>query len=190
MRAKNTKVSLLISIWIAVLIASPVCTMGFVRQNNYEPETISKEFAKAVPVEIEVETSMENVDMTTYYNIPLEKSTQKAITRICEEKAIDPKLIFAMAKVESDFDSQAIGDEGSSFGLLQIQTKWWDELVAGKDLLNPVDNVDVATDILVEYYKKYETTQHVLSKYNSGRVDNTTYYNKVMEAYESLEVAE
>ena len=95
-----------------------------------------------------------------------------------------------MAKVESDFDAQAIGDKGSSFGLLQIQTKWWNDLVADRDLLNPVDNVDVATDILFDYYKKYETTQRVLSKYNSGRLDSTAYYNKVMEVYESLEVAE
>ena len=108
----------------------------------------------------------------TFYSVPLNAEIQTCIKALCEEKGIDPAIIIAMAEVESNYNSDAIGDGGNSFGLMQIQPRWHSERMATlgvTDLLDPKQNVTVGIDILAELVAKYDgNIEMALVAYNAG----------------------
>ena len=108
----------------------------------------------------------------TFYSVPLSAEIQACIKAVCEEAGIDPAVIIAMAEVESNYDSEALGDGGKSFGLMQIQPRWHSERMAAlgvTDLLDPKQNVTVGIDILAELLAKYDgNIEMALVAYNAG----------------------
>ena len=54
------------------------------------------------------------------YPVPLDDDLQKYIIRLCTEYEISPAVVFAVIGTESNFQSDAIGDHGNAFGLMQI----------------------------------------------------------------------
>ena len=106
------------------------------------------------------------------YPVPLTAEIQHCIKALCEEAGIDPTVIIAMAEVESNYDSEALGDGGNSFGLMQIQPRWHSERMTAlgvTDLLDPKQNVKVGIDILAELLAKYNgNVEMALVAYNAG----------------------
>lgn len=105
------------------------------------------------------------------YKIPLSGKYQNYVIKMCERKHIDPKLVFAMMKVESDYDPHCISDHGESIGILQIQPRWHKERMDrlhAHDMLNVRHNIKVAIDYLSYLYKRYGDTNSVLMAYNGG----------------------
>jgi len=86
---------------------------------------------------------LESVDLPDY--------VQETIWSICHE---DPRLyctVMAIANRETRFRPHAIGDNGNSIGLLQIQPRWHQERMNDlgiTDLMDPAQNVTVAVDYL------------------------------------------
>lgn len=127
-------------------------------------ENINETVMAAVP---EVTTEVQAL----YSNVPLSEGLKEYIVVLCESKHISPALVFAIIDRESSFDEKAIGDNGHSFGLMQIQPRWSKERMARLgclDLLNPYQNVAVGIDILSTYFEKYEDIAYVLMAYNGG----------------------
>ena len=86
-------------------------------------------------------------------------------------KDIDPFLIFAIAERESGLNPNALGDNGASIGLMQIQPRWSKERMKRlgvADLKEPRGCVKVAIDILLEYKEKDSDLYFVLMAYNGG----------------------
>lgn len=86
-------------------------------------------------------------------------------------KDIDPFLIFAIAERESGLNPNAVGDNGASIGLMQIQPRWSRERMKRlgvADLREPKGCVKVAIDILMEYKEKDSDLYFVLMAYNGG----------------------
>lgn len=86
-------------------------------------------------------------------------------------KDIDPFLIFAIAERESGLNPNAVGDNGASIGLTQIQPRWSKERMKRlgvADLKEPRGCVKVAIDILLEYKEKDSDLYFVLMAYNGG----------------------
>lgn len=86
-------------------------------------------------------------------------------------KDIDPFLIFAIAERESGLNPNAVGDNGASVGLTQIQPRWSKERMKRlgvADLKEPRGCVKVAIDILLEYKEKDSDLYFVLMAYNGG----------------------
>lgn len=86
-------------------------------------------------------------------------------------KDIDPFLILAIAERESGLNPNAVGDNGASIGLMQIQPKWSSErmkMLGVADLKEPRGCVKVAIDILLEYRGKDSGLYFVLMAYNGG----------------------
>lgn len=86
-------------------------------------------------------------------------------------KDIDPFLIFAIAERESGLNPNAVGDNGASLGLMQIQPRWSRERMKRlevADLREPRGCVKVAIDILLEYKEKDSDLYFVLMSYNGG----------------------
>lgn len=86
-------------------------------------------------------------------------------------KNIDPFLIFAIAERESGLNPNAVGDNGASLGLMQIQPRWSRERMKRlgvDDLREPRGCVKVAIDILLGYKEKDSDLYFVLMAYNGG----------------------
>jgi hypothetical protein len=80
------------------------------------------------PLEVE-EVTEPQAEEVKFYNVPLSEELQLHIFEECEKHNIAPAIIIAMIEQESDFDASTIGDNGKSFGLMQIQKKWHNVLL-------------------------------------------------------------
>lgn len=106
-----------------------------------------------------------------YFDIPLDKDLQDHIMDICDERGIDYRIAFAMIKCESGFRADAVGDNGNSLGLMQIQQRWHYarmEKLGCDNLLDPHQNVTVGLDLFGDLLKHYGVVEHALMAYNGG----------------------
>lgn len=111
------------------------------------------------------------ISSVSTYPVPLDTELQLFIVRLCEDHHIDPAIIFAMIDRESDFAADAIGDNGKSFGLMQIQKRFHldrMEDLGCTDLLDPYQNVTVGIDYLEECLDKGKGIEWALMAYNGG----------------------
>ena len=122
----------------------------------------------------------------TLYDVPLDEALQIHIIEIASLYDIDPAIVIAMAYKESSYNANCIGDNGNSYGLLQIQPKWhYDRMVklSCTDLMNPYENVVVGIDYLAEQIDRYDDLAKGLTAYNRGRYSGTvTNYAKTIIA--------
>ena len=142
----------------------------------------------------------EEIWLSKPFDVPLDASLQRFIIRLGEETGVDPKVILGLIYVESSYNADSIGDDGHSFGLMQIQRRWHEERIARlnvMDLLNPYDNVAVGVDYLSELYEKYGDIEMALVAYNAGPTGawehwfskglyTSEYSRKVMEASKNI----
>lgn len=176
---------------VKISMAEPLVRL----QEPEEPcRTCLEEAAKVI-----FETSEpEPVEAIEYYNVPLSEDLQNHIFALCEESGLDPAIVIAMIKTESNFKSDALGDGGNSKGLMQIQQRFhqarMDDLGC-PDLLDPYQNVTVGIDLLGELYEEGRGLEWALMVYNGGPAHAnrnarlgtvSTYVTKVMETSESL----
>lgn len=106
--------------------------------------------------------------------------------RYGKQYGISPKLLKAIAKVESGEQPGIVGDDGESVGLFQIQPKWHAQrLKEGESLLDPEVNTRIACEILSELIAKYGTLDEALTVYNAGHdTGDRSYANRVYEEME------
>ena len=127
------------------------------------------------------------------YDVPLEEDLQIHIINLCEEKHIDPAIVMAMAYKESTYRTDAVGDGGNSYGLLQVQPRWHYERMQKlgcTDLLDPYQNVTVAIDYLADQIERYGDLAKGLTAYNAGSYKGaiTGYAKTVMALAEEMAV--
>lgn len=105
------------------------------------------------------------------------------IEEAAESYGISPKLVKAIIEVESGGDANAVGDNGNSIGLMQIQPRYHAQrLKEGESLLDPKVNVRVGCEILSEIMAKYDTLDEALTVYNAGHdTGDRGYANRVYE---------
>ena len=115
-----------------------------------------------------------------YYDIPLSKELQDYTRKICEEYGnVDETLVYALIKQESNFRVKALGDNGKSKGLMQIQEIWHKKRMKklGVDsLMTAKGNIRVGIDILSEKIDKYDDLGKALTAYNAGDAGEYKYY--------------
>lgn len=135
------------------------------------PETTIAENTPSIPEPTSTESST-----ILYYNVNLSKYVQDVIFAECEKYNIPPEIVIAMIEKESQFNRYAIGDDGRSFGLMQIQPKHHIQRMIDlgcTDLFDPVQNVTVGIDILAELYIRYGDIAKALVAYNGGSYKGT-----------------
>lgn len=129
----------------------------------------------------QVEPKPEKAIESIYYDVPLDSKLQDFIIQTCEEHHISPALVIAMIGQESQYNTSAVGDNGNSVGLMQIQERWHRERMdrlGCTNLKNPYQNITVGVDLLAELYEMNPDTYWVLMAYNGG----TDYADNMMEA--------
>lgn len=106
-----------------------------------------------------------------YYDIPLTENLQEHIFLTCEDYGVEPEIIFSIIETESNYEASTVGDNGESFGLMQIQPRWNKERMERlkcDDLLDPYQNVRVGIDLISEYNEYGKPLEFVLMAYNGG----------------------
>lgn len=131
----------------------------------------------------------EDMGYAVYEEVPIDFEGQVAINSIANNYGVPISLVWAIAKKESQFNSDAVGDEGDSIGMMQIQTKWHQERmedlgVEKADLVDPVENALVAIDYLAELYSQKACWPWVIMAYNEGAERANEKWEK--ETYRTL----
>lgn len=125
----------------------------------------------------------ETVPTKRYFDVPLSTELQDHIFKLCEEYGIAPEVIVAMIERESNYDSGAVGDNGESVGLMQIQEhNHYDriEKLGVTDLLDAFENVEVGIDYLAQCITRNGgNLEMALMSYNAGQKGaNENYFSK------------
>ena len=122
---------------------------------------------------------------TNLYNCKLDATIQEWAREQCYINNIEFNIVLAIIEVESNFEENAIGDNGNSIGLMQIQPRWHRERMQKlkcDDLQDPRDNIKVGIDFLAELYKKHGNYTDSLREYNGGtnwqNISQTEIYAK------------
>lgn len=114
----------------------------------------------------------EAVEPITLYDVPLDDDLQIFIINEARSHGIDPAIIISMIYHESTYNADAVGDNGKSLELMQINPRWHSErmsLLSCTDLLNPYQNVTVGIDYLAELFAAYGgNIEMALTAYNMG----------------------
>ena len=116
-------------------------------------------------------------------DIPLPFELQAMLYGACLEFQVDYELALAVIEQETNFRN-VTGDDGDSEGYMQIQERWWGELMAeigAEDLTDPEDNFRTGCAILRQLLDKYGSLEDALSAYNTGSPGQTRYSREVME---------
>ena len=116
-------------------------------------------------------------------DIPLSYELQSMLYGACLEFGVEYDLALAVIEQETRFQN-VTGDGGDSQGYMQIQKKWWKDLMAeigAEDLTDPEDNFRTGCAILRQLMDKYGTVEDALSAYNTGKPGQTRYSRQVME---------
>ena len=129
---------------------------------------------------IKTATKETTTEKVIYYDIPLSKELQDYTRKICEEYGnVDETLVYALIKQESNFRVKALGDNGKSKGLMQIQEMWHKKRMKklGVDsLMTAKGTIRVGIDILSEKIDKYDDLGKALTAYNAGDGGAYKYY--------------
>lgn len=115
--------------------------------------------------------------------LPLSYEEQMLLYGACLEFEIEYPLALAVIEQETSFRNVS-GDGGDSQGYMQIQKRWWGELMArigAEDLTEPEDNFRTGCAILRELLNKHGDLEGALTAYNSGRPGASRYSRAVME---------
>ena len=125
-----------------------------------------------------------------HYPVPLDQELQDFIVSECISKGVSPCVVFAQISVESDFNPSAIGDNGNSFGLMQIyKSVHLDrmERLGVNNLLDPYQNVTVGIDIMSELLGWDRGLDYALSFYTGMGGADCAYSRLVQERAEQIE---
>jgi soluble lytic murein transglycosylase-like protein len=174
-----------VSLAVTATIALCSCKPAEVAEITFEPTTLDTtaetteevtEPTETEPTVTEATEPTETLPPITLYDVPLSVELQLHMIETAKVNGIDPAILFAIACRESNYRSDAIGDSGSSLGLMQVQPYWHSERMERlgcTDLLDPFQNVTVAVDYLVELLTRYGTIDKALVAYNKGHYAGT-----------------
>lgn len=178
---KNDKYIYWPDILIAILCVALVLTITyFMASCNNTVEAIKNE------IEVYSEEFEEEPEVQ-YFDVSLSPDLQDYIFEVCDRYSIDPAVIVTMIERESRFKADSIGDNGRSFGLMQIQKRWHGERMERlgvTDLLDPKQNILVGTDYLHELLGEMKGMTWALMAYNGGpSYANTMRKNGMVSNY-------
>ena len=154
--------------------ASKVEEQVAVEQPTVEANTI---------VTIPIEQVVEKEEAFVYYQIPerfveagghLSEVTQRYLWEECKERGVDYYVALALIERESGYVCDAIGDDGNSFGYMQIYEYWHKDRMAEENitcLFRAEDNIRVGLNFLQELINGEEDVDYhyVLTSYNMGQ---------------------
>ena len=169
-------------IFIAIVISLPIMAFAtgaaFARTPSAKDDERIENYITTVTTVTEPEEPKR-----TYFDVPLPYDVQDHIFTECEKYNISTAIVIALIDRESKFNDFAIGDDGRSFGLMQIKVKCHLQRMIKLNCTNLFDeyqNITVGIDYLSELYNQYGCDYgKALTAYNRGHYSGTvTNYAK------------
>lgn len=123
----------------------------------------------------------EPIEVNQLYDVPLEPELQDYINQLCDDYNVDMPLVLAVIGQESNYNAGALGDDGNSIGLMQIQPQYHQQRMdrlGVTDLLDPYQNVTVGIDLLAELINENKGAEWAVIAYNAGA--GTADYHKTI----------
>lgn len=161
---------------LSLIALVTVLVVGMVVVSELAEANTSNEEAQIEQV-VKVDRKVAETSEKQLYPVPLDEELQLHIISLCEDYNVEPELVLAVIGQESNYNSEAIGDNGKSFGLMQVQKKFHEDRMVklgATDLLNPYENVAVGIDILAECLDEGKGLEWALHCYN-GWVEHADY---------------
>lgn len=166
-----------LSIFIGSILGTMFVVLG---QFNRSSVTTIEADKKACKTYIVSAAEAEPEQIKTRDDVAIDIDTQEWLIDYCYNLNISPYLVMAICETESDCNPNAIGDNGDSIGIMQIQPKWHYERMMKlnvNDLTDTQGNIIVAVDYLLELFSKNQDLSWVLMAYNGGEA----YANRLSE---------
>lgn len=140
---------------------------------TFHPEMITVDETQVAPVQ-------------PIYDIPLPAELQHGIRELADRYEVSFELVLAVIMTESSGKVDTIGDGGASVGLMQIQPKWYGDLITdtGLSVDKPIENVELGIRILLGFIEENNgSLDRALKQYNSGSPDyeGNEYIEQVYE---------
>ena len=176
MKQKNKDLAvwglLLIGVIILIAIAFPTTPEVYEALHlvDVQEETQSQE---AEPVAV--------TEQAPLYDVPLLSELQLYISDLCDRYGVDMPLVLAVIGQESNYNAGALGDDGNSIGLMQIQPQHHQgrmDKLGVTDLTDPYQNVTVGINLLAELIGENKGTEWAVTAYNAGA--GTADHNKAI----------
>ena len=173
-------------LWRLTRITPYICLAGFlVFAAQFGGARTETALAVELPQPIEYKL-VDLPELPPKYDVPLDDDLVLHIIDIADINNIDPELILAIIKQESNFDASAMGDNGHSYGLMQVQKRYHEERMQRlycTDLLNPYENIIVGADIISQKLRSGKGLEWALMAYNGGNpyADNMLQDGKISE---------
>lgn len=120
-------------------------------------------------------------------DVPLDYETQAFLRAACDESGVEYELALAVIWRETTFRN-VVGDNGNSFGYMQVQPRWHGDRMARlgvTDLMDPFSNFRVGCDYLADLLKDYDLPT-ALTFYNTGSPGHNQYADDVIGYLEEL----
>lgn len=105
-------------------------------------------------------------DFTRQSRMPQDWKYDGLIGLTAREHAVQPALVKAVIRAESNFDAEAVSRVGAQ-GLMQLMPRTAAELGV-RDPFHPTDNVRGGTAYLRQMLDRYGNVEHALAAYNAG----------------------
>lgn len=125
----------------------------------------------------------------TRYDVALDDDLQRYIGQICRKYEVSTALVMAVIEIESGCDPNCVGDNGHSYGLMQIYLDCHRDRcirLNAYNLFDPRQNALVGVDFLAELLSYGHGEEWALSWYNGLGGDPGEYTYKVMTEAERL----
>lgn len=137
-------------------------------------------------ITVDCETQTETAQLQPIYDIPLSAELQHGIRELADRYEVSFELVLAVIMTESSGKVDTIGDGGASVGLMQIQPKWYGDLITdtGLSVDKPIENVELGIMILLEFIRENSgSLDRALKQYNSGNPEyqGNEYIEQVYE---------
>lgn len=164
--APLTKMAIIAALLTAIIV---IVAVTCDKAEAVEPTAEKPKLTATATVTTEEQTEPEIV--CTYDNVPLDIELHNYIVAECEKNGIRPEIVFAMIQRESEFNAENIGDNGQSFGLMQIQPRWYYSRMLELNCTNLLDekqNVTVGISILADLIAEGKGIEWALMAYNAG----------------------
>lgn len=131
----------------------------------------------------------------TYKNVFFPKKYETLVNEAARTYNVDPYLLFALIKGESNFNADAISRSNAK-GLMQIMEQTANEMVrdintipnTNYDIYDPYTNITIGTKYISELILKYDGNIYIaLTAYNAGMGNVSTWFGEDYSVYNSIE---
>lgn len=197
---KRKRACILLTVIVMVAVASATVSTEDIEKKEkgiYKKEKcITTTYQERQCVQTEQSTEAKEDIFTPIKDVDLPANLQKVIFDFSYDNDISPYIVFAIAKRESNYKPNLIGDDGQAYGMMQIHIRYckdiMDSLGIQEDaVFEPYNNACIGIKILKKLFEKHEDVYWVLMAYNGGEayaddnINATDYAKEVAEyAYE------